>query len=104
MLISGRGKAAASTATMSASESQRSRCSLRRAGTGSTPGAYPLISLHQVEGTAPAGLVKEVNDHMRHEADAIADRSALVLGLRGNERPVDEQRPAHDVGAGHKAP
>ena len=34
----------------------------------------------------------------------VADPGLLILVLRGLERPVIEQRPAHDVRPGHKAP
>ena len=58
----------------------------------------------QVQSAAPASLVEEVNDDMEDKADAIADRGLIDLILRRYEGPVDEERTAHDVLAGDKAP
>src|ERR1700761_462271 len=104
MLMSGSTKAAINTATINANASQRSFFSWRCAGTPAVPGAISFISLHQMEGAAPARLVEEVQHGVTDESDAVADAGLLVLRLRRDKGPVHEQRPAYDVFARHKAP
>src|ERR1700722_4064120 len=57
-----------------------------------------------MEGALPAGLIEEMNDGMQEEADAVAERSLLILIARLNKRPIDEQWPADDILAWHEPP
>src|SRR5882672_2360869 len=53
------------------------------------------ISLHDLERTRPARLVKEVEDHLpEQEVPALLPTAPQVLVRRRNERPVDEHRPS----------
>src|ERR1700744_6130939 len=60
--------------------------------------------LHQVQGAAPARLVEEVDDDMEDKAHAVANGGLVDLVFRGNKRPVNDKRAAHDVFAWHKTP
>lgn len=57
-----------------------------------------------MQGAAPAGLVEEMNDDVDDKADAVANRGFVDLVFRSDERPIDEERAAYDVFAGHEAP
>src|SRR6516225_3476600 len=59
-------------------------------------------SAHAVKHPAPAGLIKEMNQDMQQGADSFRQGSRLGAPLRGCKRPIDEQRPPHDVMAGDK--
>src|SRR5438128_1249340 len=64
-----------------------------------TGGALP----HQMQRTAPAGLVEEMDDNAGDELRPLRDLSLGVLVARRKERPIDEQRPADDILARNKA-
>ena len=61
-------------------------------------------SAHQVESPAPARLVEEVHQHSTELLCAIAHAGAVLVFFRGNERPINEERPADDVFTRHESP
>src|SRR5215467_7944455 len=63
-----------------------------------------LKSVHQVEHPAPARFIKKMHDHVEEKAYSFSGLFAFVLVAGGIERPVDEQRTAHDVFPGYKSP
>src|SRR5271155_1915170 len=102
MLISGRMTAAARKTSTSASTIHRSRMRVRRSG--AIPVAGSLMSLHQVKSSAPARLIEEVQNDVPDKSHAIGDCGLVVLVFGRHERPVNEERSAYDVLAGHEAP
>src|SRR6185437_5659483 len=63
-----------------------------------------IKSMHHVEGSAPAGLIEEVQQHVAHLLHAIAHADVLFIFLGRDERPVDKEWASDDVLARHKAP
>src|ERR1700744_3743597 len=94
MLISG-GRTKTATKTTATSTSHRV-AGRRRTATA--------MLLDQVEGSTPAGLVKEVNHNVEVERQLFTEPFLFVLVIRLDERPVDEERPADEVRSWHKSP
>src|SRR3569833_3039238 len=61
-------------------------------------------SASYVERALPARVSKEVQRHMRNPGDIVANAGLLKFTFSGLERPVIEERPAHDILARDKAP
>src|SRR6185437_15199267 len=61
-------------------------------------------SSHDVQHAPPARLVKEMEDHMENEADAVGCAALQVLAGGFHERPVDEERPSDHILPRHEAP
>jgi hypothetical protein len=57
-----------------------------------------------MEGSAPAGLVEEVKDYVGIELELVSHSVFLILIVGFDERPVDKEWTAYDVGSGYKAP
>jgi hypothetical protein len=57
-----------------------------------------------VEGSAPASLVEDVDEDVAHEGDAVADAGLVLLIRGGLEGPVDEHGAAFDVRERDEAP
>src|SRR5580704_12738607 len=95
MLTSGGNTKATTGKTTAASRIQR---------LGEGRFASPPMLMHQMKGSPPAGLVKKVKDHVEIELDLISHSLFFILIVRLDERPINEKRPAHDVGSGHKTP
>src|SRR3984957_20357172 len=64
----------------------------------------PPMLTDQMEGSAPAGLVEEVKDYVGIELELVSHSVFLILIVGFDERPIDEEWPAYDVGSRHKAP
>jgi hypothetical protein len=56
------------------------------------------------QGSVPAGLIEEVQDHVGGPGYSVAHSGLLVLCLGREEGPVDEERAAYDVFAWYEAP
>src|ERR1700758_2684453 len=100
MLISG-------TSTNAITSIPTTRSSIQRQGLRlavAIPVAGSLMSLHQMKGATPPGLVEEMKNDMPNEGDTIGDAGALVLVLGGDKRPIHKERAADDVLTGNKAP
>src|ERR1700730_11251915 len=95
MLTSG-GNTKATTA------SKRTARTIHRRGEGRF--SSPPILTDQVQRSAPAGLVEEVQDYVGIERKLVSQSLFFVLVVGLDKRPVDEQGPANDIGTGHKAP
>src|SRR5271155_994516 len=104
MLISGNTTAAVTKARARPSTTHRRKLPLRWPSIDAIPVAGSLISLHQVEGSTPARLVEKVKNDVSDEANTIGDPCLLVLVFRSDKRPIDEERAAHNVGAGNESP
>src|SRR5262249_18939298 len=60
--------------------------------------------LHPMKHSAPAGFVKDVNDHVQPARAAFTPRRPLHLAGSRLKRPINEHWPANDVFSGDKAP
>src|ERR1019366_416946 len=69
---------------------------------------YPVLenffSAYQLEGSRPAGFVKEVNDDVGQKSQPVTRAAHLVLVRRSDERPVHEHRAADHVLPRNEAP
>src|ERR1700734_3300313 len=95
MLTSG-GKTKATT------DSKAAASRIQRLGEGrfSSP---PMVA-DQMEGSAPAGLVEEVKNYVGIELELVSHSFFLILIVGFDERPIDKEWAAYDIGSRHKAP
>src|ERR1700722_1539998 len=95
MLTSGGNTKATTDNTAAPNKIQR-----RGEGRFSSP---PMLT-DQMEGSAPASLVEEVKNDVGIELELVSHSIFLILIVRFDERPVDKEWTAYDVGSRHKAP
>src|ERR1700749_1838896 len=88
--------------TKATTANRKAARTIHRRGEG--PFSSPPILTDQVQRSAPAGLVEEVQDHVGIERKFFSQTLFFVLVVGLDKGPVDEQGAANDVGSGHKAP
>src|ERR1700677_1901429 len=95
MLTSGGKTKATNDSTVAASRIQR---------LGEGRFSAPPMLADQMESSAPAGLVEEVKNYVGIELELVSHSFFLILIVGFDERPIDKERTAYDIGSRHKAP
>src|SRR5579859_2867719 len=88
--------------TKATTASEKTARTIHRRGEGCF--SSPRILADQMQRSAPAGLVEEVQDHVGVERKLVSQSLFFVLVVGLDKRPVDEQGTADDIGSRHKAP
>src|SRR5271170_4524163 len=64
----------------------------------------PPMLTDQMQRPSPAGLNKEVKDHVGIKRKLVTQSFFFILVVRLDKRPVNEQGPSDNVGSGHESP